>query len=116
MAAFGGIAYWFITQFNSIKYNDNKLHANLLEKLSETNSRLLGGQDIMNNFQKELNNIKRDVEKLSDNISRDVKTQTEKFIRIDDKISDLQADVGRSMSDTLIHLEHLGKTDCKFRQ
>ena len=108
-AGAGGLAYWFITQFNSIKSNDARLHAEVIVRIADTNAKLLGGQEIMSRFGKELSAIQNDLVKLSESIGRDNKEQADKFIRIDDKISHLQGDMGKAMSDTLIHLQHLGK-------
>ena len=109
VAGIGALAYWFITQFNSIKSNDARLHGEVIMRISDTNAKLLGGQEIMSRFGKELGAIQNEVAKLSESIGRDNKEQADKFIRIDDKISHLQGDMGKAMSDTLIHLQHLGK-------
>ena len=106
VAGAGGFLYWLLRMFNDIKENDIKLHSENLIKLNEVQNLLHLTQDMHRNSAKQIESVQHDMDKLAEMMSREHKDQSEKFIRIDDKLSALSAEVTRDVSDIIVNQAH----------
>ena len=106
VAGAGGFLYWLMRMFNDIKENDIRLHAENLIKISDMSNQVAIVQDSIRNNAKQIENAQADIDKLAEMMSREHKDQSEKFIRIDDKLSDLSACLTRDVSDIIVNQAH----------
>ena len=106
VAGAGGFLYWLMRMFNDIKENDIRLHAENLIRISEVSNMVTLLHDSVRTNAKHIDNLQADIDKLADMMSREHKDQAEKFIRIDDKLSDLSACITRDVSDIIVNQAH----------